>query len=192
MKHVTVGKAIDWQQWQLDQSVRSIRFQVDKDNDLYALPVVVIDPTTESVKAAANAWEPFMMGGYLAAVTPSNTAYIQCLLPNGYDIEIDAANFWIAVGAGAADTVEIYFNGTVFGTGSGGIWFTFFANAVPPVSPVVGGTRNAQWIGQTPFRMSTVITASPGSAVNGSIITDATPGNRTCFFNIMGKWRQMA
>ena len=51
MRHVTVGKAIDWQQWQLDQAVRSIRFQVDKDNDLYALPVVVIDPTGDKVIA---------------------------------------------------------------------------------------------------------------------------------------------
>ena len=54
MKHVTVGRAIDWQQWQLDQSVRSIRMQVDKEGDLYALPVVVIDPTGEKVSASPS------------------------------------------------------------------------------------------------------------------------------------------
>jgi hypothetical protein len=58
VKHVTVGKAIDWQQWQLDQSVRSIRFQVDKDNDLYALPVVVIDPTGALTTAPPSNYHP--------------------------------------------------------------------------------------------------------------------------------------
>jgi hypothetical protein len=51
MPHVQVGKAIDWSQWQLDRSVRSLRMQTDRDNDLYAVPVVVVDPTGDMVTA---------------------------------------------------------------------------------------------------------------------------------------------
>lgn len=51
MTHVTVGNAIDWQQMNLDQSVRSIRMWIDKERDLYAVPVIVIDPTSSKVSA---------------------------------------------------------------------------------------------------------------------------------------------
>lgn len=59
MRHVTVGKAIDWQQWQLDQAVRSVRMQVDKDGDLYALPVIVVDPTKEKTVTGVSAPAPW-------------------------------------------------------------------------------------------------------------------------------------
>jgi len=50
MTHVTINRPIDWSQWNLDRSIRSIRMQVDRDNDMYALPVVVIDPTGDQVR----------------------------------------------------------------------------------------------------------------------------------------------
>jgi len=60
MTHVTVGKAIDWQQMGFDQSVRGMRVQLDKDNDMYALPVIVMDPTGDRVEATGlptDRWE---------------------------------------------------------------------------------------------------------------------------------------
>jgi len=53
-KHVSFETPIDWRQWKLDQSIRSLRMWVDPDGDLYAVPVVVVDPTG----VAASARQP--------------------------------------------------------------------------------------------------------------------------------------
>ena len=45
LKKVTCGGPINFQQLQLDKQVRGLRMEVDKDNDLIALPVVVVDTT---------------------------------------------------------------------------------------------------------------------------------------------------
>ena len=189
MKHVTVGKAIDWQQWQLDQSVRSIRFQVDKDNDLYALPVVVIDPTMEKVSASANAWQSFALGGHLS-VTPSNTGYYEVDLPVGYDIEVDSMNLVITTAGAALDTAEIYGIFIATGTGgSGNAVYLFYPSGVL-VGGVVAGLRVAQWIAATPFRISTV--GIGAYALYGAIVTTAALGTREADFNVFGRWRKMA
>jgi len=44
-KHVSFETPIDWRQWKLDQAIRSLRMWVDGEGDLYAVPVVVVDPT---------------------------------------------------------------------------------------------------------------------------------------------------
>ena len=67
MRHVTVGKAIDWQQWQLDQAVRSVRMQVDHEGDLYAIPVIVVDPTKELTVTGLSAPAPWYGYGTMQA-----------------------------------------------------------------------------------------------------------------------------
>ena len=47
LRKVKVGGPINFQQWNLDQQVRGLRLEVDKDNDLIALPVLVVDTTGE-------------------------------------------------------------------------------------------------------------------------------------------------
>jgi len=55
-KHVSFETPIDWRQWKLDRAIRSLRMWVDADNDLYAVPVVVVDPTAfEGNAGIANA-----------------------------------------------------------------------------------------------------------------------------------------
>jgi len=44
-KHVSFETPIDWRQWKLDRAIRSMRMWVDGENDLYAVPVVIVDPT---------------------------------------------------------------------------------------------------------------------------------------------------
>jgi len=51
LKKVTCGGPINFLQWNLDTQVRGLRMEVDKDNDLIALPVVVVDPTKSQVSA---------------------------------------------------------------------------------------------------------------------------------------------
>ena len=61
MRHVSINRPLDFAQWNLDGNVRSVRIQVDKDNDMYCLPVIVVDPTRPLVKAVSptpiNTWE---------------------------------------------------------------------------------------------------------------------------------------
>ena len=119
MKHVTVGKAIDWQQWQLDQSVRSIRFQVDKDNDLYALPVVVIDPTGDKVIAQGATvldWE-WLATSVSAIVT---------------DVDMPAPGFTTFL-----DQYEICWGGDTLGVAA--------VNYVLFVEPVIGVLHDVMW-----------------------------------------------
>jgi hypothetical protein len=44
-RKVTTSIPIDWAQWRLSQSVRNLHFEADADGDVYALPVMIIDPT---------------------------------------------------------------------------------------------------------------------------------------------------
>jgi len=94
MKHVTVGRAIDWQQWQLDQAVRSVRMQVDKDGDLYALPVIVVDPTKGLTVTGISSPTPWYGYGTMQAAM----TYITFNVPAGgrsswiTKISIDFAN----------------------------------------------------------------------------------------------------
>lgn len=188
-KKVSVGGPVDTAQWNLSENVRGLHIAVDRENDMIAWPVVVVDPTMEKVSASANAWEPFMLGHYLNC-TPSNTAYTVLTLPDGYDIEVDYVSYTTFAGAAPADTVEIYFYTLSWGGGSGGgLWLSLYPNTIMPTI-TVPGQPVAQWIANTPFRVSTVRTAA--SSFVASIVTDATAGNRFGNFDIMGRWRQMA
>lgn len=58
LRKVKVGGPINFQQWNLDQQVRGLRLEVDSDNDLLALPVVIVDPTQKPEVLAATSAQP--------------------------------------------------------------------------------------------------------------------------------------
>jgi hypothetical protein len=102
MPHVQVGKAIDWSQWQLDRSVRSLRMQTDRDNDLYAVPVVIVDATGDKAQAdgitrGTPFWYAQNIGGIAAAFayhTPADPSLTSYLV--GVQVDYDDATLAVA------------------------------------------------------------------------------------------------
>ena len=63
LKKVKVGGPINFRQWNLDQQVRGLRLEVDKDNDLIALPVISVNPASDQTVSNASA---LIVRGYVA------------------------------------------------------------------------------------------------------------------------------
>jgi len=106
MTHVTIGKSLDWQQMGFDQSVRGMRVQVDKDNDVYAVPVIMIDPTGTK-KVSAQGVCPGGIWCERQTITTGPTFYPVHIAPDGMDsyvlgLTLDYADSTFAAAALAA------------------------------------------------------------------------------------------
>lgn len=101
-KHVSFETPVDWRQWKLDQAIRSLRMWVDGEGDLYAVPVVVVDPTgnksaADGLTRGAGWWERVNIGGF-AGVIPihATTAELTSYLVGA---QLDYENCSLAVAA---------------------------------------------------------------------------------------------
>ena len=141
-RKVKTSVPIDWQQWQLTESVRNLHLEADADGDLYALPVIIIDPTKEKVSAIAlwrGIWTDWVDVSAIGnqVIHNAGTATSRLL-----GLWVDYANS--AVGAAAKSTIFINERGGASATKFQHEFYTPAA-ALPRPSFVIDFSNNELW-----------------------------------------------
>jgi hypothetical protein len=193
MAHVTVGKPLDWVKCQFDRSVRSVRFQVDKDNDLYAVPVMIMDPRGELGIIQGDGWTEGIWG-FLDTCAPGVTVTNTIVLPSGWEYDLEYMSLYGVNIDNAGDRVscQLAANWVIPGQGP-------FAWQILPLNTNLGAVASgvaasfAQWQGDPPLRIQVPLTdpLSPAMRIDTYFTASAVLGNRNFTVTFRGRGRRL-